>query len=142
MTAAAVIAAAFAALFAGHYVGDHLLQTDAWAGVKSATKPAEWVPAMAWHLATYHAAVAAAFGGLALAGVPLSWPHVAAALAWSALSHGFIDRRWPVRRLLERTGSAEFARMTTPICGGYLADQALHVACLFVAALIVGAGAA
>lgn len=136
---AAVTAVVFAALYAGHMVGDHVIQTDRQAAGKAQT--AGWLRPMLGHLAGYHLTIGVALAGLTLVGVPLSWRHVTAALLWSVVTHGVLDRRWPVRWLLQHTGSADFADRQTPICGPYLADQALHVGCLFVAALIVGAGA-
>ena len=41
----------------------------------------------------------------------------------SAATHGFIDRRWPVRLFLSKTGSKSFAETTL---GVLAADQALH----------------
>ncbi|MFF4648101.1 hypothetical protein [Streptomyces sp. NPDC001389] len=37
--------------------------------------------------------------------LPLSVTGLAAGLAWSAATHAVLDRRWPVRWLLQRTGS-------------------------------------
>lgn len=137
---AAVFAAVFVALFAGHHVGDHLAQTD-WSASHKAGPGWTGARAMASHLGSYLACQAAALGGLWLIGVPLTWLGAAAALVFSGATHGFIDRRWPVRWLLEHTGSADFADRQTPICGMYLADQSLHVGCLFVAALLAAGGA-
>ncbi|HLL68972.1 MAG TPA: DUF3307 domain-containing protein [Micromonosporaceae bacterium] len=135
---ATVIAAAFAALYAGHQVGDHVTgQTHAQALGKAQSK--NWLRPMLGHLAGYHLTLAAFLGALAVAGVRMSWIGVGVALLFSAATHGFIDRRWPVRWYLERTGSAEFAQLTSNGMNGmYLADQALHVGCLFISALIIG----
>jgi hypothetical protein len=55
----------------------------------------------------------------------------------SGATHAFIDRRWPVRWLLRRTGSPGFVEMATPVNGPYQADQALHHGCLLIAALLM-----
>ncbi|MER7331603.1 MULTISPECIES: DUF3307 domain-containing protein [unclassified Micromonospora] len=138
MAEAAVIAAVFCALFAGHHVGDHAAQTD-WQAKNKAEPGWLGVRAMAGHLASYHACMVVALGGLAAAGVPLTFTGCAVGLAFSAVTHGFLDRRWPVRWILEHTGSRAFAASQTPLHGGYLADQSLHIGCLFVSALLVAA---
>lgn len=135
---AAVVAVAFAALYAGHTVGDHVVQTD-W---QAATKAGKGWPAfrgMAGHIVGYGTTQAVALGALALAGVPLGVAGVVAGLAFSMATHAFIDRRWPVQWILRRTGSANFAGLAGHgLNGAYLTDQALHVGCLYVSALIVG----
>ena len=136
MADAAVLAAVFCALFAGHHLGDHVVQTDWQAKHKALPGWTGW-RALAGHLVGYHACLVAALAGLAAAGVPLTFAGCAAGLAFSAVTHGFLDRRWPVRWLLDHTGSRAFAAGQTPLPGGYLADQSLHIACLFVASLLV-----
>jgi len=133
---AGLVAAVFVALFAGHHVGDHVAQTDWQAKHKASPGWTGW-RAMAGHLVGYHACMVAALGGLAAVGVPLTWVGCAAGLGFSVVSHGFLDRRWPVRWVLEHTGSRDFAASQTPLHGGYLADQSLHVGCLFVSSLLV-----
>jgi hypothetical protein len=159
---AAVFAATLAALLVGHTVGDHLVQTDH----QAANKAASW-RAMAGHVGGYTATCAAALAAVhAATGARPRWRRVVAGHLFSAFTHAFIDRRWPVRWLLEHTGSQAFARSTTvqvqpslvrpgaifgeqyahhppaplPIHGPYVADQALHHACLLVAALIITGG--
>ena len=165
MTAtAARLGATYAALMAAHDLGDHIVQTDH----QAAHKADSWA-AMAGHVGGYTGLQVAALVGLrALAGVRPSWRRTAAAVAWSAATHAFLDRRWPVKRILELTGSPRFAQpripaltvltrneqvnvkisriaMQTeeaplPIHGPYLADQALHHGALFVAAAILAGG--
>lgn len=134
---AAVFAASFAALYASHQVGDHIAQTHAQSLGKAADKG--WLVPMLGHLATYTSCQLVALAALAFVGAPIGfWPG-AAGIAFSVLTHGFIDRRWPVRWLLEHTGSREFAQLAgCGINGMYLADQSLHCAMIFVAALIMG----
>ena len=69
--------------------------------------------------------------------LPLSLRGVVAGLAFSALTHGLLDRRWPVRALLRAVGSPRFAETVAPICGIYAADQALHKLALLVSALLI-----
>lgn len=131
-------AAAFVALYAGHMVGDHVVQTDRQAANKAAKG---WTGglAMAGHLAGYGTAQAVAFALLVVSGVPLGVGAVLAGLVFSVATHAFIDRRWPVLCLLRVVGAPGFAALRSGgLNGAYLADQALHVGCLFVAALIIG----
>ncbi|GAA0897840.1 hypothetical protein [Pseudonocardia zijingensis] len=159
---AATFAATLAALLVGHTVGDHLVQTDH----QAARKAASW-RAMAGHVAGYQATCAATLAAVhALTGSRPSWRRVIAGHAFSAATHALIDRRWPVTWILEHTGSRAFAASKTvqipsgmvrpgaifgeqfthhspaplPLHGPYLADQALHHACLLVAALIITGG--
>jgi len=125
-------AAVLATMHAAHNLGDHVVQTD-----NMALRKADRWPVMLSHVGSYHAVMA----GMLLAadqllGLGLSRRRLAAALAVSAGTHAFLDRRWPVRRILEATGSLGFARLQTPLNGPYLADQALHHACLWLAALV------
>jgi hypothetical protein len=132
-----VFLVALAALLVAHQLGDHVLQTDRQAGDK-AGRGTSAVRAMAGHLAGYHVAAAALLlGTFSVLDLPLTWLGVAAGLAFSALTHGLLDRRWPVRALLVRTGSARFAESTAPVCGMYAADQALHQAALLISALLI-----
>ncbi|MFI1202737.1 hypothetical protein ACH4VR_25395 [Streptomyces sp. NPDC020883] len=49
----------------------------------------------------------------------------AAGFVWSAATHAVLARRWPVRWLLQRTGSPAFAELRTAGLNGMnLADQA------------------
>lgn len=133
----ATFAAVFIAMFVGHHVGDHVAQTDAQAAAKAQPGEAGWW-AMVGHILTYHAAVLFALGAARLVlDLPISGVGLAAGIAFSVVTHAFLDRRWPVRWLLEHTGSKAFAESTTPLHGCYLADQSMHIACLFVSALLV-----
>lgn len=129
------LAAVFVALYAAHHLGDHIVQTD-WQARHKTDRGWVGVRAMAGHLAGYHLAAAAALAAVTAFGADITWAGAAAGLGFSAATHAVLDRRWPVQWLLEHTGSAAFADRQTPICGMYEADQSLHVAALFVAALI------
>ncbi|HEX8629555.1 MAG TPA: DUF3307 domain-containing protein, partial [Catenuloplanes sp.] len=113
------------------------LQTDRQAADKSA---AGWsgARAMIGHLATYHLVAAGVLVGTAYSlRLPLSPLGLAAGLGFSVVTHALLDRRWPVRTLLRHTGSPAFAEQLSPVCGMYVADQALHWLALLVSALLV-----
>lgn len=163
MSRAGRFAATYAALRTMHDLGDHLVQTDRQAAGKASTEESTWVPAMTGHVTSY---TATQIAGLALAdkvlGLRLHPGAVAAAAAFSASTHAFLDRRWPVRRAMELTRSPGFAqgtftmtgnrvladqstpitaaRLVVPLNGPYLADQALHHGVLFLAAMIAVCG--
>ncbi|GAA0809823.1 DUF3307 domain-containing protein [Spirilliplanes yamanashiensis] len=125
------------ALLVGHQVGDHVLQSDRQAAEKCGPGRAA-LRAMAGHLLAYHLAVGAVLAVVAFVlHLPLSVPGVVAGLAFSAVTHGLLDRRHLVRVVLQRTGSPRFAEQTTPVCGMYVADQALHWLCLLISALLI-----
>lgn len=138
---AATFAAVFIAMFAGHHIGDHVAQTDWQAKNKAQPDGVGWMTswwAMVGHVLTYHAIVLFALGAVRLVlDLPISGVGTVTGIAFSMVTHAFLDRRWPVRWLLKHTASEAFAESTTPLHGCYLADQSLHVACLFVAALLV-----
>ncbi|GAA3303229.1 DUF3307 domain-containing protein [Dactylosporangium vinaceum] len=139
LTRAVVFAVALVALFVGHNLGDHVFQTDRQAGLKAGPGGAAW-RAMAGHLLGYHVTVLAVL--LLTAGVlrlPLSPLGVVAGLVFSAVTHGLLDRRWPVRAVLKATRSPQFAETQSPVCGMYVADQALHQLFLLIAALMIAA---
>jgi hypothetical protein len=135
---AGTFAAVFAALLAGHQVGDYWVQTSAQAAAKG--QPG-WPGriACAAHVSTYTLTLAAT---LALARWWLSLPPpgagwLAAGLGVSAVTHYFADRRSPLRRLADLTGKGEFYRAGDGLAtGAALLDQAWHGGWLFVAALI------
>lgn len=129
-------AAAFIALYAGHQIGDHVAQTDHQAHHK-AGKGRTAAVAMAGHVGGYTLVQAVALALVATVGMSL--PAVAAGLVVSAATHTVIDRRWIVQWLLRNTGSPNFAALTSGgMNGPYLTDQALHIGCLFLAAVAVG----
>jgi uncharacterized protein DUF3307 len=119
-------ATVFLALLASHLLGDWVVQTDE----QAANKTRAW-GALLGHVARYHLVM----GGLLL--IPVlrdSWPlwRALLTLAVSAASHAFIDRRWPVRRLLVAVGSPGFA---TVEWGVIAVDQALHLSILAMLAV-------
>lgn len=105
-----------------HMLGDWIIQTDA----QAMAKMKSW-RAMAGHVLTYHLTMAVL--------VPPFRHDRWAVLGFvvSAATHGFIDRRWPVRLLLSKTGSKSFAETTL---GVLAADQALHAVFLAFMAVL------
>lgn len=135
MNTATVFAATFATLFAAHQLADHLAgQTDHQATHKDLPGWKGWKANLA-HVGLYHAVMAVMLGVAVLVlDLPVSWGGVLVGLGFSAVTHAVLDRRWPVRWLLRKTGSAPFAETAQ---GMYVGDQACHYACLWVAALMV-----
>lgn len=135
---AGLFAAVFVALYVGHMVGDHLAQTDSQANRKAGTgRPA--VIAMLGHISAYGTCQIVALVALEVVTyLPISSGGLLAGMAVSLGTHAVIDRRAPVRWLLERTGSTQLAKLAGGgLNGMYLADQALHIGCVFAASLTV-----
>lgn len=127
------------ALLVAHQVGDHVMQSDRQTAGKSGAGLPAW-RAMVGHLLGYHVTAAAMLLGTAAAvGMPLTTAGVVAGLAFSAITHGILDRRWPVAAVLRATGAPNFARATTPLSGMQAADQALHQLALLISALFIAA---
>lgn len=154
MSTAARFGAAMAMLWASHDLADHVVQTDHQATGKSN----DWW-CMASHISTYHVTQSCGIAALHALGVRPGWRRVVSGIAVSAVTHAFLDRRWPVTELLRRTGSDRFAAavinatevhhapdatgrswtrpQALPLHGPYLADQALHHVCLLITAAIM-----
>jgi hypothetical protein len=138
-TSALVFAVAMATLVAAHQLADHIIQTDNDANAKAAPGWNGWRHLLA-HVGTYHATALVMLVITAVAlHMPLTVTGMVAGLGFSAVTHAILDRRWPVRWILQHTGSAAFADRMSPICGMYLADQALHYGCLWISALLIAA---
>jgi hypothetical protein len=137
---AAVTADAFAALFVGHQLGDHVLQRDGDAAAKGAPTAemlaagahpwTGWAAAMR-HVGTYSLAQVVALA-LVCVVAPVRWYGAVAALAVSASTHAVIDRRWMVRLLVRLKRCQDWRE------GPYLIDQSLHHGALLVAAVVAG----
>lgn len=134
----------YAALHAGHTVGDYWIQTDRCAQVKA--KPGwDGRRACATHVATL-TATQTVFLTLAAAAARerLSWRHAAAGLAVNAASHYFADRRTPLRHLADRLafiGKGDFYRFGDGLASGAAhLDQAWHIGWCAVSAAIITAG--
>lgn len=148
---AAELAALFAALFVGHTVGDHWVQTQEQANRKGLPGWPGRI-ACATHVATYTLTQAVAIAAVALrVDLTLQPGQLAAGLAVSAVSHYVADRRAPLLRLAEllqpTTGKADFYRLgacrpghdDNPSIGtgAYALDQSWHIGWLLAAALVM-----
>ena len=125
----------FAAMLAGHQVGDYWMQTDEQAADKGM---AGWSGRRAClaHVASYTACVVSVLGTVVLAfGLPLTLRGVVVGQVVSAVTHYFADRRVPLRRLAlaVEPGKREFWDRRG---GAALLDQAWHVFWLFVSAVV------
>ncbi|MEW2475527.1 DUF3307 domain-containing protein [Micromonospora gifhornensis] len=137
MNSALLFAVVTAVLIPAHQFADHIVQTDSDASHKADAGWTGWRHLLV-HVATYHLTVVAMLAAtLALLDLPVSALGLTAGMAFSAITHALLDRRWPVRLILRLTGSAAFADRQTPVCGMYLADQSLHYACLWISALLI-----
>ncbi|MEV7925319.1 DUF3307 domain-containing protein [Kitasatospora sp. NPDC088779] len=137
----ATFGAIAATLYAAHKWADLAVQTDAQAARKG--RPGEENPATAaqsWraliaHVVSYHLVMAAMLAVVVLVlDLPVTLTGASAGLAWSAITHGFLDRRWPIRAWMRRTGSRDFAEQPF---GRFQVDQAWHVLCLWLSALLI-----
>jgi hypothetical protein len=141
LSRSAVFAVSLVALLVAHQIGDHVVQTDRQAAHKAAPEQVgrlAAVKAMAGHLVGYHAtALVVLVGTAVMLRLPLSTAGVVLAMTFSAVTHGLLDLRWPVRALLRAAGAPRFAEATTPVCGVYAADQALHRLALLISALLL-----
>lgn len=135
----------YAALHAGHTVGDYWVQTNRCAEVKG-MPGADGRRACAVHVAGLTAAQAVFLGVACLTvGERLNARRVALGLAVNAASHYAADRRehgvLPVLcRALRRYGKEDFARAGDGLAtGAALLDQAWHIGwCAITAAIIAG----
>jgi hypothetical protein len=129
------IAVLFVALYAGHQLGDHVVQSNASAMAKGAPT-AELLaagvhPWHGWAACLRHVCSYVAVQALALFLVaPLDWYGIAAALAVSGSTHAVIDRRWLVRLVIRAKGCQGWAEAP------YLIDQSLHTGALLIAAVV------
>lgn len=135
---AAVMAAAFAALFVGHQLGDHVVQSNATAQAKATPADDRLAagahPWTGWNACAWHAATTTLTqtGALAVAwlAAPLTATGVGIALLASAVSHAVIDRRWMVQRIIRAKRCHDWVEAP------YLIDQSLHHGAHLVAAVM------
>ncbi|GHD59299.1 DUF3307 domain-containing protein [Streptomyces goshikiensis] len=118
-------------LYVGHLLADYPFQTDHQAAHKAGCGRTGWTANVAH--ATTHVLTCGLL--LTIGSVALGWdlPLWAAVLAvlWIGVSHGFIDRRWPVAawmRIARQSGWAAHG-------GAAHVDQTAHVLALTLAAL-------
>lgn len=133
----AFAALGFTALVA-HNVADHVFgQNDHQAANKAKPGRPGW-SALLQHVFAYHIILGFMWlQTMVMFDLPVSVLGFICALMFSAITHAFLDRRWPVRWILEITGSPEFAKMQTPINGMYQADQALHYLALWISCFLL-----
>ncbi|MEV7358285.1 hypothetical protein [Kitasatospora sp. NPDC091276] len=138
---AGTFAAVLGTLLTAHQWADHCWQTDHQAAHKgrpegdSTTTPAQSWRAMLGHLLSYHAVMGGMLAVVVVAlALRVTMAGCGAGLGFSALSHGFWDRRWPVARFMILTNSPKWARTDQ---GRYLVDQGQHWFCLWLSALLV-----
>lgn len=140
MSTAGNAAAAYAAMRTAAHVADHWFQTGHQAAHK-ADAGASGHRAMAGHIASYAGAQAVALVAAdRLLDMRLKPGRIAAAVAVSAATHWFIDRRWPVRKLAEATGKKGFHDLGGPLGGAYILDQSAHHLMEAVAAVVAARG--
>ena len=134
----------FAALFAGHQIGDHWAQTSRQAQDKG-LPGGEGRLACARHVASLTACKAVSLAALHATGRRVSPRRAIVALGADALSHYLADRRSVnppagLPRLAFALGKRDFWLMGASTgcleTGGHVLDQVAHIACLYAAALI------
>lgn len=163
MTAAAVFAAVFIALYVAHSVGDHWVQSSHQAAHKGENDRTPGQSSRAGRIAcTMHVLGLTITKGIALAAVvlvldlPVTVTGVAAGLGIDAATHWWADRRSTLAWLAKVTGKTEFLSLGTPAhsahpvnteggyaptlgTGAYALDQSFHHLFLGVAALLIAA---
>jgi hypothetical protein len=152
MNAAAAFSAVFAALFVGHSVGDHWLQTLYQATVKGSRGAAGRLACLRHVITLTLTKMTALILVAGVTGLTIHAAYAAAGLLLDAASHYWADRRTTLAWLAERTGHGEFWRLGQPRpgtddaphmgTGSYAMDQSWHHGWLLIAAAIVSAGAA
>jgi hypothetical protein len=117
-------------VLAGHFIGDWVLATDFQATNKM-EPGALGAKAMLGHISSYSAALAVC---TVWAFTMSSMWKFAVLILVSAITHAFIDRRWPVRWLMQHTRRSTFSETQW---GPVATDQALHLSilCILVAVL-------
>jgi hypothetical protein len=135
---ATLFVAGLATALVAHQVMDHVFgQTDEQAANKAKPGRTGW-SAILQHVGSYHVGMfIMMMTTFALFDLTPSVLGFTLFMVFSMASHALLDRRWTVRWILENTGSPNFAQMTTPLCGMYLADQGLHWLCLWISCLLL-----
>lgn len=126
----------FILLYVAHLVSDYAIQTDRQSALKAERGRVGWWANLT-HAGTHVVACAVALGAGAalLPDVDLPVARTVLAVAWVGVSHGFIDRRWPIAWWMDHTGSADFRTRG----GAQHVDQTAHVLALAVAAVVIAA---
>jgi hypothetical protein len=142
-TRAARFAASYALLRMAADLGDHWIQSDHQAVTKGQHDENEGQSSRAGriactaHVASYTAtqAVVLLAGARAL-GLHLKPSRVVTALALSAGTHWWADRRVHLKAVAEATGKGNFYNLGGPLGGNYALDQAFHHAMETIAAAV------
>lgn len=128
---------AFVALYVGHVVADHWVQTERQAADKGLPGAAgRWAAAR-------HVGWLTLVQGILLAivvwrlDIHLALPAVVAGLALNAVTHWWADRRSTLKRLAVLVGHGPFYEFGPGLGGAYALDQAWHIGWLFIAALVM-----
>ena len=135
---AAVTAAVYVALLAGHHIGDYPIQRDSDAQTKGLPADDLLAAGMPWHtgwasiarhVLSYVTCQAVAILLIAMV-VPLTMAGVWTALVLSGATHAVIDRRWLVQAIIRAKGGCRH----WPGAAAAI-DQALHHFMILVAAV-------
>ncbi len=138
-------AAVFVALYVGHVVGDHWVQTHRQACSKGAPGAAGRITC-ALHVMSLTGTKMFVLGAVMwTVGLQVSPVALAVGLTVDAASHYLVDRRVPLAVMAERVGKGDFYRLGDPMAaptgtGAYSLDQSWHAAWLFIASLIIAGG--
>ncbi|UDM05573.1 transcriptional regulator [Streptomyces longhuiensis] len=142
-TRAARFAASYALLRMAADLGDHWIQSDHQAVTKGQHDENEGQSSRAGRIAcTAHVASYTATQGVVLLagaralGLHLKPSRVVTALALSAGTHWWADRRVHLKAVAEATGKGNFYNLGGPLGGNYALDQAFHHAMETIAAAI------
>ncbi|TVZ90458.1 transcriptional regulator [Streptomyces sp. BK340] len=142
-TRAIRFATAYALMRMAADLGDHWIQSDHQAVTKGEHDENEGQSSRAGriactaHVATYTATQAVAlFAGSRAIGLRLKPSRVADALALSAATHWWADRRIHLKAIADATGKGNFYTLGGPMGGSYALDQAFHHTVETVAAVI------
>ncbi|MDQ0904156.1 hypothetical protein QFZ22_000141 [Streptomyces canus] len=142
-TRATRFAAAYALMRMAADLGDHWIQSNHQAVTKGQHDGHEGQSSRAGriactaHVATYTATQAAVlYAGSRVLGLRLKPGRVAAALALSAGTHWWADRRMHLKAVAEAIGKSDYYHLGGPLGGAYALDQAFHHTVETVAAAI------
>lgn len=116
----------YAALRTGAAIGDFFVQTEHQALCKAKKTP-QGRRALAAHAVTYgltQGAFLAAANHLLGAGIRPS--RMVQAVAFSTVTHAFIDQRWPIRKAAKALKKEGFHDMAPPLGGAFHLDQSAH----------------
>jgi hypothetical protein len=111
---ASTFAVVFIALYVGHQVGDHWVQSDHQASTKGCKSHAGRMACLA-HVATLHLTIAAALTAVALVlSVDLSPTGLTVGLTVNAISHYWADRRFTLEKLAAKLDRTRFFALGKP----------------------------